>query len=158
MKTYSEKSFIYFLVDADETLARFKIGHSVNPYLRQKTLRQEFDLDRSWQVECNAKEARELEQQMHKDYADCRIHAHEIGKTAGNTEWFHLKCLDELLQGVRDPAHAEYLGVPMKISKGFKTVTLRVPVDIHLKMHVAALAKGGNMHKDLLSLLEAHYK
>lgn len=151
------KEYIYFLVDADESKARFKIGRSIDPYGRQKALAQEIDLDKSWQIECNPDDVRWAEEQMHTDYARFRIPAEEIGSCCGMTEWFRIECLERLLVAVQHPDHAEYLGKPKRIEREMETLIIKVPADLKRTMKLATITPNSTLQSDVLWLLQTYY-
>jgi hypothetical protein len=102
MLSYEMTWFLYFLVDSDKTKHRFKIGVSLNPCLRGKTLAQALDLTNSFEMGYRtAKEAFRGERYLHSHFSEYRIDPSEIGACDGKTEWFRLDCYEKVLQLVR---------------------------------------------------------
>lgn len=92
MLTYlptNQVHYVYLLVDKDHH--RFKIGVSVDPVRRARTLKQNFNLYMSVQTGFNRTEAYSVERLLHDLYADLNIDERVLGMVDGKTEWF---CFD----------------------------------------------------------------
>lgn len=147
-----KKSSIYVLVDADPANARMKVGHSVDPHLRQQTLEQSFDLEKSFRVERNKDEIRKIEQAIHDEYAEFRIPAAEIGDCVGKTEWFRIECFEDMKADIE-----KYIGKPMPIKPEMVTLTIKVPAYLHKRIKLSTIPTYSTVQDDILAILEAHY-
>jgi hypothetical protein len=152
-----KKSFIYFLVDADESNARFKLGQSIDPYRRHKSLSQSFNLDKSWQVECLSVSARDLEQEIHAIYSDYRIDPNEFGWVNGKTEWFKIECLNDILEKIRDEKHAHLFGKLCKIERQTHQMVVQVPEYLHRRIRLTKIKNDSSMQEEMLAALEAYF-
>ncbi len=82
------KQKLYLLVDSNDR--GFKIGVSLNPFARANSLPQEFDWNKSLQIDCSKIKAVHLEKSLHRFFSDYR----DISVTGdGHTEWFKIEAL-----------------------------------------------------------------
>lgn len=82
--------YVYVLVDQDHD--RIKIGVSMDPIARARTLGQNFNLSMSIRAGSSRAAAYRVERYLHKLHHEFKIPAQEIGRTDGYTEWFHYGC------------------------------------------------------------------
>lgn len=85
-----EKHYIYFLVSKDKSA--FKIGVSINTAQRMKQLGGDFDLEKSFYIECE--EAFVVEKILHRVFRKNNI---TLPHKDGYTEWFDFSCFDSVV-------------------------------------------------------------
>lgn len=90
-----ELAFVYLLVNSEHT--RFKIGFSIDPLQRLKSIATKIDMDYSRQVSCTPSDVRRLEKVLHAWFDDFRIHPDLIDDPQGHTEWFEINCWDKVI-------------------------------------------------------------
>ena len=96
---------LYLLVHQDGT--SFKIGISINPLVRAKSLKEGFDLDRSFVVQISDKgRAQALEKTVHYWFRDAQVN---LPRSPGYTEWFDAAVLAHVLTFLTD--HGNRLGI-----------------------------------------------
>jgi hypothetical protein len=147
--------FLYFLVDRDKTKRRFKIGVSLNPCLRGKTLAQDLDLTNSFEMGYRtAKEAFRGERYLHSHFSEYRIDSNEIGLCDGKTEWFKLECYEDVLRLVRrGPCQ-----IPLRPVEEYQVVhlNLNLPSALYEAVYEKAASEGKSI-KELVTFFLSTY-
>jgi len=87
----NEKQYIYFLINKNQPV--FKIGVSVNTNQRMKQLGGDFDLEKSFYIECE--EAFVVEKILHRVF---RKHNVVFTNKEGFTEWFDVSCFEAVVE------------------------------------------------------------
>lgn len=93
---------VYILVQSKNPI--FKIGRSESPYRRYKQLSKDwgsFDLEKSFVINCKAKEASKLENMLHTLFSDYKVNF-GISSTTGDTEFFNMKCYEDLKEFINN--------------------------------------------------------
>lgn len=113
--------YVYLFVERD--CPRIKIGYSKCPRGRAGELKQDIDLDASFQIPCKNDNARQIEQLLQLWFSE---HSVKIERCNGKTEWFALSALPEVLKFMRKHHVRLRCALPQPV---------RVPLWKNLKTH-----------------------
>lgn len=104
-------SYVYLMRDREHNA--FKIGVSINPFMRSKHLPQEFDLAMSLQVPVIGWKAKKVESILHGLFRESAV---TLPYSDGYTEWFDLGVWDDVLAFLRGQRRRLGIGEPEKIA------------------------------------------
>lgn len=147
-------SFVYFLVDADASCNRFKIGVSICPSLRHKQLSHTFDFEKSIQIGYDAKDVYKAEGFLHRYFRNYRINPDDVGACVGRTEWFDLDCFAEAVELVHMYESRTPPGPIDEIS--FALLNVKIPRAVHRVFKTRAAEENRTIQEMILELM-THY-
>jgi hypothetical protein len=145
-------SFVYFMVDANASTARFKVGYSENPYERSQHLGAKIDFKRSRMAACSFEEGARFEHRFHSAFFEFRIPSPNGSGRQGHTEWFRIECLDTMLAEVES-----VLGDLLPIKKTHTNLRITISNELHRQIKISCAQNKTTVQDAIHAIVTAQY-
>jgi hypothetical protein len=149
-----KKSFLYLLIGAGSSAGHFKLGHSVDPYHRARTLPQQFDLSRSLQLAFARTSVGRVEKHLHIQFAQYQINPEKIGDHEGKNEWFDMACFDDAVSYINGRSGSLQLE---SIEQGTHRIIVPIPMHLYKRMLLSCIDTDTPVQHAVVDLIQQVY-